>query len=91
MLTRVFKEPLVQFLALGGVVFAAYSLFAPVDEAPPERIVIDRSVIDSLEAAFEAVWKRPSTASERQGLIDDHIAEEVLYREAQKLGHLVRL
>ncbi len=86
MLTRVFKEPLVQFLALGGVVFAAYSLFAPVDEAPPERIVIDRSVIDSLEAAFEAVWKRPSTASERQGLIDDHIAEEVLYREAQKLG-----
>lgn len=86
MLTRVFKEPLVQFLALGGVLFAAYSLFAPPPEGPREQILVDQPVVWSLEAAFEAVWKRPPTASERQGLINDHIAEEVLYREAQKLG-----
>jgi hypothetical protein len=83
---RFLNEPLVQFLALGGVLFVAYSLLGPVREPAPERIVISRSVIDSLEAAFQATWKRPPTTSERRALIDDHIAEEVLYREAQKLG-----
>lgn len=82
---RFIKEPLVQFLVLGGLLFVAYSLFAPVSEAPPERIVINHFVIDNLEVAFEASWKRPPTASERRGLIEDHIAEELLYREAKKL------
>ncbi len=86
MLTRVFKEPLVQFLLLGVGLYFTYSLFAPQPEVPREQIVVDQPVVRSLEAAFEAVWKRPPTASERQGLIDEHIAEEVLYREAQKLG-----
>ena len=75
MLTRAFKEPLVQFLALGVGLYFAYSLFAPQPEVPREQIVVDQPVVRSLEAAFEAVWKRPPTASERQGLIDDHIAE----------------
>jgi hypothetical protein len=66
--------------------YLTYSLFAPPPEGPREQIVVDQPVVRSLEAAFEAVWKRPPTASERQGLINDHIAEEVLYREAQKLG-----
>ncbi len=86
MLTRLIKEPLVQFLLLGVGLFLAYSLFAPQPEVPREQIVVDQPVVQSLEAAFEAVWMRLPTASERRGLINDHIAEEVLYREAQKLG-----
>ena len=86
MLTRFFKETLVQFLVLGAGLFLAYSLFAPQPEIPRERIVVDRPLARSLEDAFEAVWNRPPTASERRGLIEDHLAEEVLYREAQKLG-----
>jgi len=86
LLRRLFKEPLVQFLFLGAGLFVAYTLFAPNSEAPRERIVVDQRVVESLEAAFEAARKRWPTASERQGLVDGHIAEEVLYREAQKLG-----
>ena len=86
MLKRLFREPLVQFLALGGVLFLVFALFAPPSDEPRDQIVVDGPVVQSLEAAFEAVWKRPPTASERQGLINDHLAEEVLYREAQKLG-----
>ena len=66
--------------------FAAYSAFAPEPEAPPEHIVIDALRIQSLEQSFEAAWKRPPTASEKQGLIDDFLIEEVFYREAQNLG-----
>ena len=32
------------------------------------------------------VWQRPPTAEELKGLIDDHVKEEILSREAIKLG-----
>ncbi len=86
MLVRLFKEPLVQFLLLGVGLFLAYALFAPQPEVPREQIMVGQPVVRSLEGAFEAVWKRPPTPSERQGLIEDYLAEEVLYREAQTLG-----
>jgi len=83
---RLLREPLVQFLALGGALFVAWVYVAPPGQEPPARIVVDGAVLQSLEQGFAAVWKRPPSASERAGLIADYIAEEVLYREAQKLG-----
>ncbi len=83
---RIWKEPLAQFLVLGGLLFLSYSLFAPEPEAARETIVVDAPLIASLEQSFEAVWKRSPTPEERQGLVDDYLAEEVFYREAQKLG-----
>ncbi len=83
---RLLREPLLQFLLLGGGLFAAYELLGPPADRPRERITIDAPVVHSLEQSFEAVWKRPPTDVERRGLIEDHLAEEVLYREAQKLG-----
>lgn len=83
---RFWKEPLVQFLVIGGLLFVGYTVFAPEAEPPREQIVVGALRIQSLEQSFEATWKRPPTASERQGLIDDFLVEEVFYREAQKLG-----
>jgi len=83
---RLFREPLIQFLILGGGLFAAWTLLAPAPEAQRERIEVDPARIASLEQGFSAVWKRPPTGAERQGLIEDYLAEEVMYREAQKLG-----
>ncbi|HUG62101.1 MAG TPA: peptidylprolyl isomerase [Methylomirabilota bacterium] len=83
---RFWREPLVHFLVLGGGLFAAYALFAPEGEAPRERIVVDVGRVRSLERTFEAAWNRSPTEDERQGLLDDFLAEEVLYREALKLG-----
>ncbi len=83
---RFWKEPLAQFLILGGLLFLAYGVLAPKQDAPAERIAITAPMIESLAQSFESVWKRPPTEEERRGLIDDYLAEEVLYREAQKLG-----
>jgi peptidyl-prolyl cis-trans isomerase C len=81
------KEPVIQFLMIGALLFGAYGLWGPDEEGvAKQRIVIDEAAIESLEASFEATWKRPPTAEERQGLIEDRLAEEILYREAQKLG-----
>jgi hypothetical protein len=83
---RVLREPLVQFLVLGTALFAAYAAFAPEPEAPRERIVIGTATVERLEAQFAATWGRPPDATERAGLIDAHISEEVLAREALALG-----
>lgn len=82
----VFREPVFQFLALGALLFAVYTLWGPEEAREQELIVIDERIVESLEAVFEATWKRSPTREERQGLIQDHLAEEILYREARKLG-----
>lgn len=83
---RLVREPVFQFLVIGLALVAAHSLFPPPEKAAKERIVVGEAVIDSLGASFEATWNRAPSEEERQGLIRDYIAEEVLYREAQKLG-----
>jgi hypothetical protein len=73
-------------LLLGGGLFAAYTLFAPPTEAPRELIVVDAAVTQGLEQSFKSIWTRPPTDTERRGLIEDFLVEEILYREAQNLG-----
>ncbi len=88
------RDPLVHFALIGAVVFALYAALAPqagpapvaaTTAAPDRTIVIDAQITDGLTRAFEGVWRRLPTAAELDGLIEAHIAEEVLVREAQAL------
>jgi hypothetical protein len=86
-LSRTVHEPLLHFLAIGAVLFL---LFAALNDAPPaaqsDAIIITQQKVDQLAAGFEAVWRRPPTADETQGLVDNFIREEILVREAVALG-----
>ena len=48
--------------------------------------MITQSRIDRLAAQFAAIWQRPPTYAELKNLIDDHVKEEILVREALVLG-----
>jgi peptidyl-prolyl cis-trans isomerase C len=87
-LARWMREPLVQFLAMGGVLFAVYGLLYPVSapRADSKRIELTVDDLRQLEIAFAAQWERAPTAQELTGLIEEHVREEVLYREALALG-----
>ena len=50
------------------------------------RIVVSAATVESLAGNWARLRHRPPTAAEIEGLIDDHIREEVLYREALALG-----
>jgi hypothetical protein len=50
------------------------------------RIVVAEARIRSLAQNFQWTWQRPPTREELQGLVESHIREEVLYREALALG-----
>jgi hypothetical protein len=87
---RLLKEPLVHFLAAGALLFALYELVAQRDVRrgvdPRSTIVITSEQQERLRNAFRRIWLRLPTQDELAGLIDDHVRQEVLYREALRLG-----
>jgi hypothetical protein len=81
------REPLAHFLVLGVALFAGYSLFSGrAEEKASQRIEVGPSEVEWLSANWEARWQRPPTEAELRGLADDWVRQEVLYREALKLG-----
>lgn len=85
MLARVLREPLVHFLFLAGLIFAAHGLLAGKIE-PEEAIVVTPAKIEQMASIFARTWQRPPTADEMKGLIDDFVKEEIYVREAVRLG-----
>jgi hypothetical protein len=84
MLTRWGREPLVQFLAIGAVLFL---LFEWRGAGPASRrIVITPGQVDALAAGFARTWQRPPDEEELKGLIDEHVREEIASREAIAAG-----
>lgn len=83
---RLLREPLVHFLLLGAALFVLYDLVADPDDRATDRIVVSAGRIDQLSEVFTRTWQRPPTAAELGGLIEDHVRDEVYYREARAMG-----
>ncbi len=85
---RWYREPLGHFLLLGVTLFGLYQWFGDREDAAEatREIVISQSRIESLAIGFARTWQRPPTDTEVEGLIQDHLREEVMYREALALG-----
>ena len=89
MFGKLAREPLVHFVLIGAVIFMGYGLLSvPEENAPsteheihvtPERVIV-------LTREFEAVWRRPPTPAERLSLVESFVRDEVLMREALRLG-----
>jgi hypothetical protein len=80
------QEPLLHFLLLGTAVFAAYDFLNRALKADQGEIVVGAGQIEHLAARFAQFQQRSPTAEELKGLIDQYVREEVLSREAVKLG-----
>jgi len=86
-LTRLLKEPLIQFLIIGGFIYGAYALFGtPEEDFRDTTIVVDSNRINSMISQWEARWNRAPTRKEIDGLIQQYIHEDVLYRQAVAMG-----
>jgi PPIC-type PPIASE domain len=85
-LKKVLREPLLHFLVLGAGLFALFGVVGGPAEEVKDRIVVSAAKVENLAGLFERTWRRPPTEAEIDGLIADHIKEEILYREALALG-----
>ena len=79
------REPLLHFLVIGAALFGVYQ-WATRDEAAPDEIAVSVGQIASLQAIFSQTWQRPPTAKETEALVDEHIRDEILYREGVAMG-----
>ena len=85
---RFLREPLLHFLLVGGVIFAAYSVLQAgrTAPAPPKEIRLSLDEVAQVALLFQAQWRREPTTEELGRLVENRIQEEVLYREALAMG-----
>jgi peptidyl-prolyl cis-trans isomerase C len=86
---RFLREPLLHFVLLGTLIFGVRAWRGEDEskDAPPkDRINVAAGTIAWLGEGFAKQWHRAPNEVEMRGLVDDHIREEVLYREALAMG-----
>jgi len=88
MMRALFKNPAIHVLFLGLIVAIAIL----VAKGPPtadasRRVVVTGADLLQQRAAFMRTWQREPTAEELRGALEQHIRQEVLYREALARGY----
>ena len=82
MLLRWLRDPLGLFLLIGAGVFVLHALWSG-DES--RVITVTEAQADRIAALWQTQTGRAPSAQELQALIDDHVREEILVREARRL------
>ncbi|TDJ68590.1 MAG: peptidyl-prolyl cis-trans isomerase [Proteobacteria bacterium] len=83
---KLWREPLVHFLLIGAALFLFYDLTREQGSEAPNRIVVNSGQVEQLAANFKRTWMRPATEAELAALVENHVREEVFYREALAMG-----
>jgi peptidyl-prolyl cis-trans isomerase C len=82
-LRRLLREPLLHFILIGTVLFAGISLAKDL-QRPTVRI--DARDLEQLAVYWEQQTQRPPTKAELAAMIHERVDEELLAREAVRLG-----
>ena len=85
-MSSLLREPLLQFLVLGAGIFLLYDALQGDGETAADEIVISVADIERMSQSWRQTRRRPPTQDELEGMIRDHIREEIYYREALALG-----
>jgi peptidyl-prolyl cis-trans isomerase C len=85
---RLLREPLIHFLLIGAVLFAAYGYMqrgrGGVESSKQIQLSLDD--LSQLVMLFQSQWRREPTAPELNRLVEAKVQEEVLYREGLAMG-----
>ncbi len=85
-LKRLLREPLLHFFVLGAGIFVLFGIVGDSDNSTSDEIVVTAGQINRLVEGWRKTRMRPPTAPELEGLIANHIREEIYYREALAMG-----
>lgn len=80
------KEPLVQFIVLGALLFVGNALWERHVQKSDYTIAIQPGEMERQAAIFASENRRQTTDEDLRALLFAHVEEEVLLREAQRLG-----
>jgi hypothetical protein len=79
-------EPLVHFLLLGALIFAASAIVSKRRDDSARRIIIDQSVVRHLVTLYAAQMGAVPSRGQLDAMINEYIREEMQFREAKRLG-----
>ena len=87
-LRKLLREPLLQFILIGIVLFGVWRVVNPAADmrGPSNRIVLTADDLRQMAMVWVAQGRPPPTPQQMQNLIETKVREEVLYREALALG-----
>jgi hypothetical protein len=83
---RLPREPLLHFVLLGAAIFVVSAAVGDSSDTRTDRIDVSATQVRRLADTWERTWQRPPTRSELDALVEDHVREEVYYREALAMG-----
>lgn len=80
------KEPMVQFVLIGLLTFSANTWWNSSNNQEDKTIRVSESELSRIRSLYTKQWGSPPSAQQLQDLLQNHIREEVLYREALSQG-----
>lgn len=83
---KIFRDPLIHFLMFGVLLFGAHGLWSSYVDRADRELRVDTREIARQSDLFVIENSRAPSEAELQGIIVAHVEEEVLAREAMKLG-----
>jgi len=83
---KLLREPLLHFLLIGASLFLVYGMQNDGIADQSKRIVFTKTDISRLILVWEKKRQRPPSQIELEGLIEQQVREEVMYRAALSMG-----
>ena len=83
---KLLHEPFVHFVVLGGLLFAGHALWQEHVGKANYTILVSPAEIERQAQIFASENRRQPTEADLEGLLFAHVEEQVLMREAQRLG-----
>ena len=83
---KILREPAIHFLLLGALLYVCYVFFNNFLNREQNVILVKSRDIQLMEENWKARWNRYPTPEEKEGMIQQHIKEKVLYKTAIEMG-----
>ena len=82
---KILREPLLHFVLLGALLFAAFGWLGPRSSGS-SSIVVTHGQISHMVNSFARSWQRAPSQQEMDDMVRDYVKEEAMVREALALG-----
>jgi peptidyl-prolyl cis-trans isomerase C len=82
---RIFREPLIHFLLLGGLIFFLASFVYNKSRKTERTIIISNEKIENIIRLYSITTSAPPSKAQLDAMIEDYIKEEIFYRESLKM------
>lgn len=83
---RLIREPLVHFVLIAVVIFAAYGWLSDSHDSDAQTIVVSAADLDRMAALFTSEAGGLPNQQDMQAMVSDHVEQQALTREARRLG-----